>query len=228
MKIVESETKELHTEPYEPDLQGIIQSIKDAERQADIVLCTHHGHQDDGCDRHIPAKFIETFARACIDAGAHAFLGHGPHVLRGIEIYKSKPILYSLGNFIFQSEAIKRLGQDYYNRYNLGIDATPADAYDVAEDRGKINWKGWAGHALEAPEWDSLAAEITFNGRKLVDLRLHPATLGFGLPRYAPERGRPMRATLEDSERIIDLITRYSKPCNTKIELDKGVGIVSL
>jgi poly-gamma-glutamate synthesis protein (capsule biosynthesis protein) len=37
-----------------------------------------------------------------IDAGADVIFGNGPHVLRGIEIYKDKPIFYSLGNFIYQ------------------------------------------------------------------------------------------------------------------------------
>ena len=52
----------------------------------------------------MPADFIPIFARAVIDAGADVFVGHGPHVLRGIEIYKGKPIFYSLSNFIFQNE----------------------------------------------------------------------------------------------------------------------------
>ena len=34
-----------------------------------------------------------------IDAGADAVVGHGPHVLRGVEFYKGRPIFYSLGNF---------------------------------------------------------------------------------------------------------------------------------
>ena len=40
--------------------------------------------------------------RRAIDAGADIVLGSGPHVLRGIEIYKGKPIFYSLSNFIYQ------------------------------------------------------------------------------------------------------------------------------
>jgi hypothetical protein len=35
-----------------------------------------------------------------IDAGADAVAGHGPHVLRGIEFYRGRPIVYSLGNFL--------------------------------------------------------------------------------------------------------------------------------
>lgn len=228
VEIVEGEQSELYTEPNQRDLEGIVQSIKDARRQAEIVICTHHGHQDDGRSRHVPARFIETYARACIDAGADAFLGHGPHVLRGIEIYRQKPILYSLGNFIFQFEGMKQQGQDFYNRYKLGTDAAMADGHDANEYRGKKNWKGWGGHAFEAPEWDSFLAEIRFEERQLVGLTLHPATLGFGLPRYAPERGRPMRATPEDAERIIRVIAECSIPYGTRIEYDQGLGVVSI
>ena len=57
----------------------------------------------------LPADFLVTFARAMVDAGADIFVGHGPHVLRGVEIYKGKPILYSLGDFIFQNETLLRL-----------------------------------------------------------------------------------------------------------------------
>ncbi|MCX8123827.1 MAG: CapA family protein [Spirochaetes bacterium] len=42
-------------------------------------------------------------AHALIDAGADAIIGHHPHVYQGIEIYKNKPVVYSLGNFLFGS-----------------------------------------------------------------------------------------------------------------------------
>jgi hypothetical protein len=42
---------------------------------------------------------LPLFARTVIDAGADLVLGHGPHVLRGMEIYKDRLIAYSMGNF---------------------------------------------------------------------------------------------------------------------------------
>jgi hypothetical protein len=39
---------------------------------------------------------------------------HGPHVLRGIEIFKGKPVFYSLGDFIFQNETLLRLPAENY------------------------------------------------------------------------------------------------------------------
>ena len=42
---------------------------------------------------------LRLFAKTVVDAGADLVLGHGPHVLRGMEIYKDRLIAYSLGNF---------------------------------------------------------------------------------------------------------------------------------
>src|SRR6187402_189145 len=81
-------------------------------------------------DRLVPAQFLVTFARAMVDAGADVFAGHGPHVLRGVEIYKGKPILYSLGDFIFQNETLLRLPSENYETYELGADAHVADFND--------------------------------------------------------------------------------------------------
>ena len=47
-----------------------------------------------------PRGDLRRWARAVIDAGADAVVGHGPHVLRGIEFYRGRPIAYSLGNFL--------------------------------------------------------------------------------------------------------------------------------
>ena len=53
----------------------------------------HYLHCQECLDRlELADTFLQPFARACIDAGADAFLLAGPHVLRGIEMYKGKPI----------------------------------------------------------------------------------------------------------------------------------------
>lgn len=76
---------------------------------ADIVIVTFHGG-DEGVDAvrtpdapeflgNEPRGHLRRWARAVLDAGADAVVGHGPHVLRGIEFHDGKPIVYSLGNF---------------------------------------------------------------------------------------------------------------------------------
>ena len=62
--------------------------IREAGKQADVVLVSIHAHETDAGDTKVPAMFLETFARRCVDAGADVIIGHGPHELRGIEIYK--------------------------------------------------------------------------------------------------------------------------------------------
>lgn len=85
-------------------------AVVDSVRQlADIVIVTFHGG-DEGRDAlHVPdgPEFLgreprgelRRWARVVLDAGADAVIGHGPHVLRGIEFHDGKPIAYSLGNF---------------------------------------------------------------------------------------------------------------------------------
>jgi hypothetical protein len=76
---------------------------------ADIVLVTFHGGAEGPEAQHVdtmpeflakePRGELRRWAHAMIDAGADAVIGHGPHVLRGIEFYHGRPIAYSLGNF---------------------------------------------------------------------------------------------------------------------------------
>ncbi len=64
-----------------------------------IIISIHWGNE---YSRYPTEKQIE-MAHAIIDAGADVIIGHHPHIFQGIEIYKKKPIFYSLGNFIFGS-----------------------------------------------------------------------------------------------------------------------------
>jgi len=80
-----------------------------ADRKADIVVVSFHGGAEGTDAARVPNKTeiffgeargnLPLFAKTVIDAGADLVLGHGPHVLRGMEIYKDRLIAYSLGNF---------------------------------------------------------------------------------------------------------------------------------
>jgi len=73
--------------------------IKDLRAQgAQIILVHYHW----GSERHyVPDSSQKSLARFTIDSGADLILGHHPHVVQGIEEYKGKFIVYSLGNFMF-------------------------------------------------------------------------------------------------------------------------------
>lgn len=75
-----------------------LDKIHKASRSYDIVIVIAHGGVE-----HVPAPPTQRQAqlKRLIDAGATAVVGHHPHVPQGWEIYKGRPIFYSLGNFIF-------------------------------------------------------------------------------------------------------------------------------
>ncbi|HHU70478.1 MAG TPA: CapA family protein [Clostridiales bacterium] len=83
---------------YDP--AQLLESIKEASANSDYVVVYVHW----GVERnHYPEKYQKSFARAYIDAGADIVIGCHPHVMQGFEIYKGKPIAYSLGNYWFNS-----------------------------------------------------------------------------------------------------------------------------
>lgn len=82
--------------PLDPFL--IKEDIKMVRSHADFVILSFHWGLENKQEIH-PAAI--DFAHQMIDEGADVILGHHPHVIRGIEVYKGKPIIYSLGNFIF-------------------------------------------------------------------------------------------------------------------------------
>lgn len=225
-KFVVGEDVGVHTKPNESDMEGNLEVVKEAARQADWVLFSLHAHEGREGDPYRPAEFIEEFARACIDAGAHAFIGHGPHILRGIEIRDGRPIFYSLGNFIFQNETVSKMPADFYERYKLDpYKGTPADAYDArrkAPPRPGYPVRKW--FTEEEKYWLSVIPLMTFNGDRLEDLRLYPIDLGWGKPRT--QRGRPVLAEPEVAEKILRKLIELSKPYGTEITIEKGVGIV--
>jgi hypothetical protein len=100
------------TYPFSYNLLEIDNStaVVDSVRHlADVLLVTFHGGREGADAQHVdtmpeflgrePRGDLRQWAHAVIDAGADAVIGHGPHVLRGIEFYRGKPISYSLGNF---------------------------------------------------------------------------------------------------------------------------------
>jgi len=210
---------EIEQRPLESDLKEILASIRDAKVFSDYVVVAVHAHEFDR-DRTIPAQFLPIFAHAAIDAGADVIVGSGPHVLRGIEIYKDKPIFYSLGNFIFQNDTVLRLPQEGYDQFDLGSEARMGEYFARRYNNDKSSFPA------DPPIWESIIALPTFRGGKVVELKLYPITLGYGKP--AGRRGRPLPADEALSKKILDDLARISQPLATKINNEKGVGVVEL
>ena len=212
----------VRTEPHPEDMAEIAMIVSNARRQADYVMVTIHAHEGaPGPDsRMVPAQFLVTFARAMVDAGASVFVGHGPHALRAIEMYKGVPILYSLGDFVFQNETLQRL--PYENYHGVGLDESDGLA-DFNEARYNDDTTGFP----TIPEiWEAVIAVPEWSGQQLVELTLHPISLGYGQPRHI--RGRPMMAEGALADKILQDLVRLSEPYGTQFEIKDGVARVVL
>jgi poly-gamma-glutamate synthesis protein (capsule biosynthesis protein) len=218
-RITAGATAGLRTEPNQEDLDEIAAVVKSASGLADYTIVTIHAHEG-GRDRLVPADFLVTFARAMVDAGADMFVGHGPHVLRGVEIYKGKPIMYSLGDFIFQNETLMRLPSENYESYDLGPDKHVNDFNDARYNFDK------SGFPADPMIWEAVVAVPKFRGERLIELAFHPITLGHGKSRSV--RGRPLFAEGELGQKILNDLVKLSAPMGTKIAIRNGVGYVDL
>lgn len=208
----------VETQPHPGDLAEILASVKDAKRQANWVIVSSHSHEGAG-EREVPAQFLVTFARAVIDAGADIFVGHGPHVLRGIEVYQGRPIFYSLANFIFENETVERQPADNYDNLGLPSDALPSDFYDRRNQGRRGGWPA------DPAYWESIVPVVSFTGGELDTIRLYPVTLGHGLQR--PQYGRPLLARGDLARKIIEDVRRLSEPFGTRVEFDRGTGVIA-
>ncbi len=91
------------------NLKMAAEKVKELKARNDIVIVSFHGGAEGREHEHVTRETEEfygedrgnvyEFAHLMIDAGADVIFGHGPHVTRGIEVYKDRFIAYSLGNF---------------------------------------------------------------------------------------------------------------------------------
>ena len=123
------------------DIDNALQLVNILDSLSDVIVISFHGGAEGALHQHVTRETefyygedrgnVYSFSHALIDAGADVLIGHGPHVVRGIEVYKNRIILYSLGNFLT------------FGRFNLeGINAlAPLLKLNINSDGQFINGK---------------------------------------------------------------------------------------
>jgi poly-gamma-glutamate capsule biosynthesis protein CapA/YwtB (metallophosphatase superfamily) len=196
------------------DLQDNLKSIKNGKSYADFMIATIHAHQGDSVlqaflfEDH-PPDFLVELAHDAIDNGADAFVGHGPHVLRGIEIYKGKPIFYDLGEF--------------FREWDWSCDCNFSPNGDVTQAENVVRGLEARG-VVEPINYESAIALSRFDKGQLQEVRVFPIWARQDGP--LSRRGLPMTAPPEIARRILQRLQKLSEPFGTKIALEGNVGVI--
>lgn len=196
------------------DLHEILLNVEDAKKSSDFVIVSLHAHSP-GSFSQTPADFAEAFAHDAIDEGADAVVMHGPHQLRGIEIYKGRPIFYSLGNFVFQIDIIQPIEPDIYAEY--GLDPRTSSSVDVSEKENALDF-------ANPFQYQSVVATMTFGSCGVRRIELMPIDLHQDW-RMA-DRGVPTPASPAVARTILGRLRKLSLPYGTHIDLHGNLGII--
>ncbi|MYW04946.1 CapA family protein [Streptomyces sp. SID3343] len=187
------------TMPHEQDHARLTEDIDHARRQADVVVVSVHA--GDFTRPYVLTDHERRTARFAIDAGADLVLGHHHHLLRGIEFYRGKPILYGLGHFAFDLPDLDtRLAAEGY----LG-ESSPEDSLAARRRAGEYRLWPQPGYPLLPFHPDARMSMIAV-------LRLHPTgdtRVGLIPCTLAPD-GKPVphSAADPDGARVLDYLGR--------------------
>jgi len=199
--------------PNEEDARRILESIKTARRQADLVIVYQHNHifehpfgtifSEELPERLVPPEWIKAWTHREVDAGADIVVLHGAPLIHGVEVYHGRPIFYDLGNFIFNLPAT-----------NTGLD--------------------------EPVIWESVVAYVEFQGGKLQSIKFRPVVLnkiGRGQPdtqnphainQFLSTRGLPTPADGEKAAYILRRLADLSQPFGTTLKFSNDTAEVAL
>jgi poly-gamma-glutamate synthesis protein (capsule biosynthesis protein) len=201
------------------DHAAILKSIRDAKQQSDLVVFTIHAHQSptgDDDDTPAPPDFLVRLFHDAVDAGADVIMGGGPHSLRGIEIYKGRPIFYGLGAFFINGdiEVAQETAQDVFPDASGHAPPPPPPQRSVRAGGNPASW------------YDGLIAMTEFEPGGEKKVLLYPLDLGNTYDRT--RRGIPHLAAPADAQRILKNLQQYSMQFGTRILIQDSIGVIEI
>lgn len=207
------------SEPDDEDLAAVVRAVGEARRVADVVLVSVHSHEsDDDPTWESPPQFLRAALHRIAEAGAFAVFGHGPHILRGVEVHQGVPILYSLGNLFFQNDAVAAYPDDARRAYGPPPYPSHADA-DADVEARKLRIPGYDFRAAER-FGETAVAVLTGDGSGCDELTLVPFVLSRS--DTLGERGLPRQVDDAASAALLDRLVRLSAGLGSKLQLDDG------
>jgi len=198
------------------DKTRLLEAIRAAKAECDLVAVLLHGHDNDSVSHDHPAEYIVEFCRAAVDAGADVIFGGGCHNLRGIEMRSGVPIFYSLGDFIYQGLKVEHLPADFMEKFNADITLSAYDALMVRARGGKV------GLHCHKKNYLTVVPKLTFDGKGApTSVALLPVALNF--ERKDDFNGLPVVAGPEDRAEILAKLREISAPFGTGFREENGM-----
>ncbi|MDR3261580.1 MAG: CapA family protein [Tannerella sp.] len=231
------DTVGVHTTADKHDFEGLLASVRDARQQADFVIVTIHAHEGSAHNRYKTADFVVEAAHAAIDAGADVFANHAPMDLRGIEIYKGKPIFYGIGNFAFDGHVQPLQPAEQYELRGLDPQTSiNSDLWITHEADGVDNpiYRPWRQETRESATYelifspDGKLKQIAIDPISLLwakgpDAEKDPKTRAFHTRAGVPGPASPAVAA-----RVFERVIKNSEVLGTKVTVSNGRGFINL
>ena len=193
----------IHSWAHKEDKARMLEDIKKAKRQADIVVVSMHwGIHFTEAEI---AEYQFEYAHEAIDAGADLILGHHAHILKPIEVYKGKVIFYSLGNF-----AMEDPNNMLRDKKTLRQDMRTSKKH---QEMAKIRKGFGTGNAKKTfPEdcYYTMIAKIEIKDKQITKVSY--------LPTYIPDDFAPYVVKPEDP--MFDTINTYMRKINDIMEIE--------
>ena len=197
------------------DKTRLLDAVRAAKRECDLVVMLIHCHDDDRVSHDNPVEYLTEFCREAVDAGADAIFGGGCHSLRGIEIRNGAPIFYSLGDFIYQGLKVEHLPADFMEKFNADITLSAYDALMVRARGGKV------GLHCHKENYLTVVPKVTFADGAPPAVALLPVALNF--ERKDDCNGLPVVAGPADRAEILAKLREMSAPFGTTFREENGL-----
>ena len=198
------------------DLKDIMQAVHKAKENSDLAVFTIHAHQSatgEDDTNPVPGDYLVELFHSVVDAGADVVAGHGNHLIRGIEIYKGKPIFYGLASFSFSGQpAGTNIGGEPRLLSAPGPTGSPSDQ-SIRQ----------LGGGVTLTMWESIFATTTWEGGKLKEVRIYPIDLNAAgnKPKGVPSFASPALA-----KKILNELKANSAPFGTNVHIEGEVGVI--
>ena len=192
------------------DLDRIVLQVQELKKQVDIVAVSLHWGI-----HFIPAviaQYQRLAGHAIIDAGADIILGHHTHILKPMEVYKGKPIIYSMANFALEPPFMFAEDLEQFNK-----SAQHKEIQSLNPD-----WKKMPSKPMPADSYKSLLLKVKIQDKKITDVSFIPVQLD--------DDSNPRTLTEKDSEfmEIVHYMEEITKDQSLETEYEVYHGEVYL